>query len=122
MGYGIMLSADNVDFMVHGVFQYSFFGHPVWITTTHICLLIIMIVLIGFAIVVNRTMKKATEVPHGLQNVVEMLVDLLDGMVKVRWESMQRHSEIISEQSLHSSWYVTCPACWAYVHRPQTMV
>lgn len=90
MGYGIMLSADNVDFMVHGVFQYSFFGHPVWITTTHICLLIIMIVLIGFAIVVNRTMKKATEVPHGLQNVVEMLVDLLDGMVK---STMGKHAK-----------------------------
>jgi len=82
MGYGIMLSADDVDFMVHGVFQYSFLGHQVWITTTHICLLIVMIVLITFALVVNARMKKATEVPTGLQNVVELIVDTLDGMIK----------------------------------------
>lgn len=45
---GILLSADSeVDFMIHGIFSYSFFGHKVWITTTHVCLLIIMLVLIG---------------------------------------------------------------------------
>lgn len=83
MGYGILLSADSeIDFMIHGVFQYSFFGHPVWITTTHICLLIIMLVLIGFAIVANRAMKKASEVPTGLQNVAEMIVEMLDNMIR----------------------------------------
>ena len=36
---GILLSADSeVDFMIHGIFSYSFFGHKVWITTTHVCL------------------------------------------------------------------------------------
>ena len=34
MEHGILLSgADNIDFMIHGVFKYSFFGHEVWITT-----------------------------------------------------------------------------------------
>lgn len=83
MGCGILLSADSeIDFMIHGVFQYSFFGHPVWITTTHICLLIVMLILIGFAIAANRAMKKATEVPTGFQNVAELVVEKLDGMVK----------------------------------------
>lgn len=83
MGCGILLSADSeIDFMIHGVFQYSFFGHPVWITTTHICLLIVMLILIGFAIAANRAMKKATEVPIGFQNVAELVVEKLDGMVK----------------------------------------
>lgn len=82
MGYGIILSAGaDIDFMIHGVFQYSFFGHEVWITTTHICILIIMIVLIGFAAAANRAMKKAREVPTGLQNVAEMIVEKLDNMV-----------------------------------------
>ena len=37
MEAGILLSsADDIDFMIHGVFQYSFFGHTVWITTTHV--------------------------------------------------------------------------------------
>ena len=32
MEHGILLSgADNIDFMIHGVFKYSFFGHEVWI-------------------------------------------------------------------------------------------
>lgn len=81
MDRGILLSAD-VDFMIHGVFSYEIFGQTVWITTTHICLLIIVLALIGFAAVINRVMKKAAEVPKGLQNVAEMIVDLLDGIVK----------------------------------------
>lgn len=82
MEHGILLSgADNIDFMVHGVFQYSFFGHPVWITTTQVCLLIVMLILIGFAIAANRAMRKATEEPTGFQNVVELIVEMLDGMI-----------------------------------------
>lgn len=81
MGHGAMLSAD-IDFMIHGVTKYSFFGHEVWITTTQVCLLIVVLILIGFAFVANRALKKATEVPSGFQNVVELIVGLLDGMVK----------------------------------------
>lgn len=81
MSRGILLSAD-VDFMIHGVFSYEIFGQTVWITTTHISLLIIILALIGFAIAVNRVMKRAAEVPGGLQNVAEMIVELLDGIVK----------------------------------------
>ena len=34
MGQGILLSADQeVDFMVHGVFSYKWFGHTVWINS-----------------------------------------------------------------------------------------
>lgn len=82
MGHGILLSgADNIDFMVHGVFQYSFFGHQVWITTTQVCLLIVMLILIGFAIAANHAMRKAAEEPTGFQNVVELIVEKLDGMI-----------------------------------------
>lgn len=81
MRQGILLSAD-IDFMVHGVFSYEIFGQTVWITTTHICMLIIVLALIGFAAVVNRVMKCATDVPGGLQNVSELIVELLGNMVK----------------------------------------
>ncbi len=80
MGQGILLSAD-VDFMIHGVFSYEIFGQTVWITTTHICLLIVVLALSVFAVVANRKMKKATEVPGKFQNVIEMIVEMLDGMV-----------------------------------------
>ena len=82
MEHGILLSgADNIDFMIHGVFKYSFFGHEVWITTTHVCLLIVLLILIGFAVAANRCMAKASEVPTGFQNVVELIVEKLDGVV-----------------------------------------
>ena len=81
MEHGILLSgADNIDFMIHGVFKYSFFGHEVWITTTHVCVLIVMLLIIGFAIAANRQMAKAREVPEGFQNVVELIVEMLDKM------------------------------------------
>lgn len=82
MGQGILLSADNeIDFMVHGVFPYQFFGHTVWITTTHVCALIVFLLILAFAIAANRAIKYATEVPGTFQNVVELIVEKLDGMV-----------------------------------------
>ena len=43
MTNGILLNGSaDIDFMIHGVFPYQFFGQTVWITTTHICLLIVL--------------------------------------------------------------------------------
>lgn len=81
MRQGILLSAD-IDFMIHGVFSYEIFGQTVWITTTHICLLIVVLALSIFAIAVSRCMKHATEVPGAFQNVAELIVEMLDGMIK----------------------------------------
>lgn len=82
MGQGILLSGSTeVDFMIHGVFSYELFGQQVWITTTHVCVLIVMLIIIGFCIAANRAIKHATEVPSGFQNVVEMIVEMLDGMI-----------------------------------------
>ena len=76
MEHGILLSgADNIDFMIHGIFSYKLFGQTLWITTTHVCVLIVMLLIIGFAIAANRQMAKAREVPEGFQNVVELIVE-----------------------------------------------
>ena len=102
MGHGILLSGGaEVDFNIHGVFQYSFFGHPVWITTSHICILIVMLLLVAFAIAANRCMAKASQVPGSFQNVVEMIVD-----------RRRRSSSTISAPSLSSSWSATYQVCW----------
>ena len=83
MAQGILLTAENeVDFFIKGVFSYNFFGTEVWITTTHICMLIIMLVLIGFSILAGKAMERADEVPTGFQNVVELIVEMLDKMVQ----------------------------------------
>lgn len=82
MDKGILLSAGaDVDFMIHEVFSYELFGQTLRITTTHVCLLIVILVLSVFAIAAGHTMKKASEVPSGFQNVVELVVEMLDGVV-----------------------------------------
>jgi len=83
MGQGILLSEaqKEVDFFIHEVGQYQLFGQTLRITTTHVCLLIVMLILIGFCIVVGTKMKKAEEVPSGFQNAIEMLVEFLDGLI-----------------------------------------
>lgn len=82
-GVGVLLSesAKEVDFFIHEVFSYQLFGQTLRVTTTHVCLLIVMLILIVFFIVAGNRMKKATEVPTGLQNVLELLVEFLDGMI-----------------------------------------
>ena len=89
--------ADDIDFMIHGLFSYELFGHKVWITTTHVCVLIVMLVLIGFAFVINRKMKHATDVPDTLQNIAELIVEKLDGMVEnVMGENSRKFKNYIS--------------------------
>ena len=84
MAYTILLSssADNIDFMIHGLFSYKLFGQEVWITTSHVCILIVMLVLLTFAVIANRVMSRATEVPGTFQNILELIVELLDGIVE----------------------------------------
>lgn len=83
MGQGILLSQGaDVDFMIHGVFSYNLFGQEMWITTTHICMLIVLLVIVAFCIAANRVVKHASEVPGGFQNIVELVVEKLDGMVE----------------------------------------
>ena len=77
----LMSSSSDIDFMIHGIFSYEVFGQTCWITTTHVCALIVMAFLIIFAAVASHKMKKATEVPDGFQNVLELIVESLDGVV-----------------------------------------
>ncbi|MCL2719610.1 MAG: F0F1 ATP synthase subunit A [Lachnospiraceae bacterium] len=77
----LLSSGANIDFMIKGVFSYQLFGQTVWITTTHICIIIVMIAMISFCIAASRAMKKATEVPSGFQNILELIVEGLDGLV-----------------------------------------
>ena len=84
MNQAILLAsnADNIDFMIHGIFSVNFFGQKVWITTSHACILIIMAIMVIFAVIANRKLKKAKEVPDGFQNIIELIVEMLDKMVE----------------------------------------
>ncbi len=74
-------SADNIDFMIHGLYSFQLFGHEVWITTSHVCIAIVMLVLIIFSLVAHRKLVHATEVPDAFQNVLELMVEKLSGTV-----------------------------------------
>ena len=82
MQHILLTAGSDVDVMVHGLFKYSFFGHEVWITTTHISLLFVMLILIAFSMIAGQAIKKGAEVPGNFQNVVELIVEKLDGMVE----------------------------------------
>ncbi len=77
----LMASADDIDFMIHGLFSYEIFGQTVWITTSHVCIAIVMLVIILLAVIANRKMAKAQEIPDSVQNVIEIVVEFLDGIV-----------------------------------------
>lgn len=79
----ILLASDGVDFMIKGIFSYQLFGQTVWITTTHVCLLIAWLMLVIFALCAHHVIVKADPEaqPGTFQNIVELIVEMLDNMV-----------------------------------------
>lgn len=94
MGYGMvpmLLAADEeVDFSIHHLLAYKFMGQTVYITTSHVCMLIIIATIMIFALVARKKIMHADEVPTGLQNVVEFAVETLQGFVN---SSMGEHAK-----------------------------
>lgn len=92
MGYGMMpmlLAADTeVDFSIHHLLAYKFMGQTVYITTSHVCMFIIMVTIMIFALVARKRIMHAKEIPTGFQNVVEFAVETLQGFVH---SSMGQH-------------------------------
>ncbi len=87
-GLGILLTAD-VDFMIHGLLELNLFGQELWITTTHVSVLLVCLALMIFAVIVKSKLKDTADKPSMLQNVAEMIVESLDNMVA---GSMGSHS------------------------------
>lgn len=79
----LILASEDLDFMIHGVFSYHLFGQELWITTTHVCLLLVILVILTFCIFANRAIKKADpyKEPGAFQNIVELVVEMLDNMI-----------------------------------------
>lgn len=78
---GVLASAD-VDFMIHGLIKLHLFGQELWITTTHVSVLIVCLALIIFAVIVRVNLKDDGGKPGALQNVAELGVEMLDKMVQ----------------------------------------
>lgn len=86
-----MLLADKeVDFSIHHLIGYQFMGETVYITTSHVCMLLIILAIMIFAVIARRKIMKADEIPTGLQNIVEFVVETLQGFVS---SSMGEHAK-----------------------------
>ena len=79
----IILASDGVDFMIKGLFSYQIFGQTVYITTSHVCTLIVMLLILTFGICANRVIVNADPEakPGVFQNIVELIVEMLDNMI-----------------------------------------
>jgi F-type H+-transporting ATPase subunit a len=80
---GFLMANGDVDFMIHGLIKYHLFGQELWITTTHVSVLLVSIAIMIFATIVNHKIKKANieDTPGTLQNIAELAVEMLDKMV-----------------------------------------
>ena len=67
--------------MIHGLLKLNFFGQEVYLTPTHVSLLIICAALIILAVVVRLKLKDTEGKPSGFQNAIELVVEMLDDMV-----------------------------------------
>ena len=75
---------SGADFSIKYLQEIHLFGQTFHLTTTHVGLLIISIVLIVLAVMVNRKISKSNpeDTPGMLVNIFELAVEMLDNMVK----------------------------------------
>ncbi len=73
----------EVDFYIKGLLKYTLFGQEFWITTTHVGLFIVTLVLLILMIVGHHKIvhAKPTDKPGVLQNILEIFVQMMDNMV-----------------------------------------
>lgn len=78
----ILASGQNVDFMIHGLVNFELFGQSLWITTTHVSMLLVMLVLILVACIIRAKLKGPDETPGMLQSFAEIGIEMLQNMVE----------------------------------------
>ncbi len=69
----------DADFYIHELYPINFFGTTVYITTTHVCTVLVMAALMIFTLVARRSVLRAEKEgkPSTLATIVEMGVDML---------------------------------------------
>lgn len=76
--------AQDVDIGITGYIHFELGGQTLWITTTHVSLLIVVLALTVFALFANRAIRKADPeaVPGPFLNALELMVEAIDNMTK----------------------------------------
>ncbi len=80
---GILRAEEKQSFMIDKYEEFNFFGWQVHLSTTHVSLLIVSVILIIFAVIVNIKLRHAdpSDTPGTLQNIAEFMVEALTNMV-----------------------------------------
>ena len=78
----LLSSSTDVDFFVHSYYEFELFGQTLSINTTMVTTTIVSLVLIGLILFARHEIMKDYEEPNAVQNAVEMIVELLDGVVE----------------------------------------
>lgn len=78
---GTNLVQRDLDFFIHELYPVSFFGHTVYITTTHVCTLILLVTIIALAVAARRSVLKQSETPSLFAVGVELAISTLLGFV-----------------------------------------
>lgn len=86
----LLAAEEEVDFSIHHLLGYEFMGQTVYLTTSHVCMLIIIVAIMIFALIARHKIMNAKEIPTGFQNVIELIVETLQGFVN---SSMGEHGK-----------------------------
>ena len=70
-------SSEDVDFYIHELYPIHFFGTTVYITTTHVCTFIVLLVIAILAICARRSVLKTRDNPSKFATGVELAIESL---------------------------------------------
>ncbi len=79
-----VLASGDASYMIKLLYKYTIFGQEVYLTTTHVAMIITTVVLLGFFIAANISIRRAMASdltsPGPFLNIVELIVEKLDGI------------------------------------------
>ena len=78
----MMAQEKEADFYIKYLYEYEIGGQKLYLTTTHVSLFIVTVLLLILFVCANRKMKNPDEVPGTFQNILELFVEMLGNMVK----------------------------------------
>lgn len=80
-GIDVINRSEDVDFYIHELYPVNFFGSRVYITTTHVCTLIVLVTIAIIALLARRSVLKNKDNPTTFSAAVELAIDALLGFV-----------------------------------------
>ena len=88
-GSMLLDSGNQVDFFIHSYYEFQLFGTTVSINTTMVCTVVVCLAVLAMILVLRHEIMKDYDEPNTIQNIAELMVETLDGMVE---SSMGKHA------------------------------